>query len=80
MLKFNDSSAALFKQNCITTSKQYKAKRMRKIEGKLLKNIERMKRVELQPAIATIITNLNEKWKKLKREKYMVPKSYFQNN
>ncbi len=47
----------LFKQNCITTSKQYKAKRMRKIEGKLLKNIERMKRVELQPAIATIITN-----------------------
>jgi hypothetical protein len=69
----------LFKQNRITTSKQYKAKWMREIEGKLLKNIERMKRVELQPAIATIITNPNEKWNKLKREKYMVPKSYFQN-
>jgi hypothetical protein len=53
---------------------------MRKIEGKLFKNIERMKRVELQPAIATIITNPNKKWKKIKREKYMVPKSYFQNN
>ncbi len=68
-----------FKQNRITTSKQYKAKRVRKKEGKLLKNIERMKRVELQPAITTIITNPYKKWKKLKREKYMVPKSYFQN-
>jgi hypothetical protein len=53
---------------------------MRKNEGKLFKNIEQMKRVELQPAIATIITNPNKKLKKLKREKYMVPKSYFQNN
>ncbi len=52
---------------------------MRKIEGKLLKTIEQMKRVELQAAIATIITNPNKKWKKLKREKFMVPKSYFQN-
>ncbi len=62
------------KGHCVTfpQDNQYKAKWMRKIEGELLKNIERMKRVELQPAIATIITNRNKKWKKLKREKYMV--------
>ena len=53
---------------------------MRKIERKLVKNIEQIKRVELQPAIASIITNPNEKWKKLKGDKYMVPRSYFQNN
>ena len=70
----------LFEQNRITTSKQYKAKRMIKIERKLVKNIEQIKRLELQPAIASIITNPNEKWKKLKGEKYMVPRSYFQNN
>ncbi len=70
----------LFERNHITTSKQYKAKQMRKIEGKLVKNIEQIKRVELQPAIASIITNPNEKWKKLKGEKYMVPRSYIQNN
>jgi hypothetical protein len=70
----------LFEQNHITTLKQYKAKRMRKIERKLVKNIEQIKRVELQPAIASIMTNPNEKWKKLKGEKYMVPRSYFQNN
>ncbi len=70
----------LFEQNHITTSKQYKAKRMRKIERKLVKNIEQIERLELQPAIASIITNPNETWKKLKGEKYMVPRSYFQNN
>ncbi len=53
---------------------------MRKIETKLIKNIEGTKTVELQPAIATMITNPNKKWKKLKEEKYMVPKSFFQNN
>jgi hypothetical protein len=36
--------------------------------------------MDLQTAIATIITNPNETWKNLKREKYMAPKSYFQNN
>jgi hypothetical protein len=53
---------------------------MRKIERKLVKNIEQIKRVELQPAIASIITNPNKKWKSLKGEKYMVQRSYFQNN
>jgi hypothetical protein len=53
---------------------------MKKIERKLPKNIKQMKKVDLQTAIATIITYPNEKWKNLKREKYMVPKSYFQNN
>ena len=49
-----------------------------KINTTKKKNIKRMKRVNLQTAIATIITNPNEKWKNLKREKYMVPRSYFQ--
>ncbi len=33
-----------------------------------------MKKVDLQTAIATIITNPNKKRKKLKCEKYRVPK------
>ncbi len=59
----------LFKQNFITTSKKYKVKWMRKIKGKLLKNIEQMKRVELQPAIATIITNPNKKMEEAQKRK-----------
>jgi hypothetical protein len=53
---------------------------MKKIETKLPINIKLLKRAELQKAIAEIITNPNETWKKLKRKKYMVPKPYFQNN
>jgi hypothetical protein len=68
----------LFERNRIATSKQYKAKQMTKIKRKLVKIIEQIKRVELQPAIASIITNPNKKWKKLKGDKYMVPRSYFQ--
>ncbi len=34
--------------------------------------------MDLQTAIAIILTNPNETWKNLKREKYMVPKSCFQ--
>jgi hypothetical protein len=70
----------LFEQNRITSSKQYNEKWMKKIKRKLSKNIKQIKKVDLQTAIATIITYPNEKWKNLKREKYMVPKSYFQNN
>ena len=70
----------LFEQNSITSTKQYNEKWLKKIERKLHKNIKRMKKVDLQTAIATIITNPNEKWKKLKSEKYRVPKSYFQNS
>jgi hypothetical protein len=53
---------------------------MKKIERKLPKNIQLLNRVELQRVIAEIITNPNETWKNLKREWYMVLKSYFQNN
>ncbi len=70
----------LFEQNCITSTKQYNEKRLKKIERKLQKNIKRMKKVDLQTSIATIINNPNEKWKELKSEKYWVPKSYFQNS
>jgi hypothetical protein len=53
---------------------------MKKIERKLPKNIKPFKLVEIQRATTEIITNPNETWKNLKRERYMVPKSYFQNN
>jgi hypothetical protein len=36
--------------------------------------------VELQQVIATMITNPKETWNNLRKEKYMVPKSYFQTN
>jgi hypothetical protein len=68
----------LFERHRITLKNQYKQKRLTKIERRLPKNIKRMRRVDLQTAIATIITNPNETWKNLKREKYMVPNSYFQ--
>jgi hypothetical protein len=53
---------------------------MKKMERKLPKNIQLLKQVELQRAISEIITNPNETWMNLKGERYMVPKSYFQNN
>jgi hypothetical protein len=34
--------------------------------------------VDLKQAIAEIITNPNENWKNLKREKYITEKSYIQ--
>jgi hypothetical protein len=70
----------LLQQNHLTLTKQYNEKQMKKIERKLPKNIQLLKRAELQRAIAEIITNPNKTWKNLKREKNMVPKSYFQNN
>jgi hypothetical protein len=70
----------LFEQNCITTTRQYKQKQMHKIQRKLPKHIEKLKRVELQQAIATMITNSNETWNNLRKDKYKVPKSYFQTN
>jgi hypothetical protein len=70
----------LFEQNCITLSKQYNEKQMKKNERKLPNHLKQMKKVDLQTAIATIVTYPNKKWKNLKREKYMLPKSYFQNN
>jgi hypothetical protein len=70
----------LFEQNRITTTRQYKQKQMHKIKRKLPKHIEKIKWVELQQAIATMITNPNKIWNNLRKEKYMVPKSYFQTN
>jgi hypothetical protein len=42
------------------------------------KKLRLLENVDLKQAIAEIITNLNENWKKIKREKYMTDKSYFQ--
>jgi hypothetical protein len=53
---------------------------MKKTERKMPKNIQLLKRAELQRGITEIITNPNKTWKNLKRERYMAPKFYFQNN
>ncbi len=37
-----------------------------------------LEHLDLKQAIAEIITNPNENWKKLKREQYVTEKSYFQ--
>ena len=58
----------LFEQSCITSSNKYNAKKLKKIKRRLPKKIKRTKKVDLQTAIATIITNPNETWKNLKRE------------
>jgi hypothetical protein len=42
------------------------------------KKLRLLENVNLKQAIAEIITNSNENWKKLKREKYITEKSYFQ--
>jgi len=42
--------------------------------------IEQMGDLDLQTAISTMITEPNETWKKIGGDKYMVPRSYFQNN
>jgi hypothetical protein len=42
------------------------------------KKLSLLEHVDLKQAIAEIITNPNKNWKKLKREKYMTEKSYFQ--
>jgi hypothetical protein len=42
------------------------------------KKISLLEHVDLKQAIAEIITNPNKNWKKIKREKYMTEKSYFQ--
>ena len=72
----------LVEQSCITSSNKCNAKNLKKIkiDRRLAQKIKRTKKVDLQTAIATIITNPNETRKNLKREKYMVPKSYCQNN
>ena len=67
----------LFEQSRITSSNKYNAKKLKRIERRLPKKIKRTKKVDLETAMATINTNPDEKWKNLKREKYMVPKSYF---
>jgi len=78
-LKFNKRQEwvdYLFEKHRITL-KNHTKKKLNKIEKKLPKNIKRMKRVDLQTATATIITNPNETLRNLKQDKYMVPKSYF---
>jgi hypothetical protein len=42
------------------------------------KKLSLIENVDLKQAIIEIITNPNKNWKKLKREKYMTEKSYFQ--
>jgi hypothetical protein len=59
----------LLEQSQLTSSRQYSERH---------KKLSLMENVDLKQAIAEIITNSNENWKKLKREKYKTEKSYFQ--
>ncbi len=70
----------LIERNHVTTSQQYQKKRMKKIKKKIPNNIQQMEDLDLQKAIATMITEPNETWKRIRGEKYMVPRSYFKNN
>jgi hypothetical protein len=66
----------LFERNHVTTSQQYQRKQMQKNKKKIPKNIQQMKDLDLQKAIATMITDPNKTWKRIRGEKYMVPRSY----
>ena len=66
----------LLKQSQLTSSGQYSERRGNKIEKKMPKKLSLLKHVDLKQTILEIITNPNENWKKLKREKYMTEKSY----
>jgi hypothetical protein len=68
----------LLEQSQLTSSGQYSERRVNKIEKEMPKKLSLLKHVDLKQAIAEIITNPNKNWKKLKREKYMIEKSYFQ--
>jgi hypothetical protein len=70
----------LFERNHVTTSQQYQRKGMKNIKKKIPKNIQQMEDLDLQKAIATMITDPNETWKRIRGEKYMVPRSYFQDD
>jgi hypothetical protein len=68
----------LLKQSQLTSSGQYSERRGNKIEKKMPKKLNLLEHVDFKQAIAEIITNPNENWKKLKREKYITEKSNFQ--
>jgi hypothetical protein len=68
----------LLEQSQLTSSGQYSARLVNKIEKKMQKKLSLLKHVHLKQAITEIITNPNENRKKLKREKYMTEKSCFQ--
>jgi hypothetical protein len=69
----------LLKQSQLTSSGQYSERQIKKIKKKMPKKLSLLEHEHLKQSIAEIITNPNEKWKKLKRKKYITEKSYFQN-
>ncbi len=68
----------LLEQSQLTSSGGYSERRVNKTEKKMPKKLSLLENVDLKQAIVEIITNPNKNWKKLKREKYMTEKSYFQ--
>jgi hypothetical protein len=68
----------LLKQSQLTSSGQYSERQVKKIEKNMPKKLSLLEHVDLKQAIAEIITNPNENWRKLKREKYTTEKSNFQ--
>ncbi len=68
----------LLEQSLLISSGWYSERRVNKIERKMPKKISLLEHVHLKQSFAEIILNPNKNWKKLKREKYMTEKSYFQ--
>jgi hypothetical protein len=69
-LKINKRQAwvnHLLEQSQLTSSGQYSERWVNKVEKKMLKKLSLLENVDLKQAIAEIITNPNENWKKLKR-------------
>ena len=60
----------------LMSSGRYSKKRIKKIKKKTPNKLTRLEQVNLNQAIAEIITNPNQKWKNLKREKYMTDRNY----
>jgi hypothetical protein len=68
----------LLKQSQLTSSSQYSERWNNKIEKKMPQKLSLLEHVDIKQATAEIITNPNKNWKKLKREKFITKKSYFQ--
>ena len=62
----------------LMSSGRYNMKWIKKIKKKMPNRLKQLEQVNLNQAIAEIITNPNQKWKNLKREKYMTDRNYIQ--
>ena len=77
MIKDNDGLITYLNETALLQQKKYNAKRMQKIKRKLPRQIENLTKIDLQNAIATMITKPNKSWNNLRSRNYLVPRSYF---